>query len=61
MYRMPFLAKRSPSFMNAAFTASGVVVTVGHARQSTVPVSALGRSSIIGKKMMSSGLFWCFL
>ncbi len=47
--------------MNAAFTASGVVATVGQERLACVPCSSLVRQSIIGKKMISSGFLACTL
>ena len=47
--------------MNAAFTASGVVATVGQERLACVPCRSLVRQSIIGKKMMSSGFLACTL
>ncbi len=59
--RTPFSANRSPSLVNAAFTASGVVATVGQERLACVPESGVVRQSIIGKKMMSSGFLACTL
>ena len=56
---MPFSLNRSPSLMNAAFTAAGVVATVGQVRLACTCESGLVRQSIIGKKMMSSGFLAC--
>ena len=55
-----FSLKISPSLVKAAFTASGVVATVGQERCDCACFMSLGRSSIMGQKMMSSGFFlWC--
>ena len=59
--RTPFSVNRSPSLMNAAFTASGVVATVGQVRLACTCAGRLVRQSIIGKKMMSSGFLACTL
>ncbi len=46
--------------MNAALMDSGVVATVGQERCAWANGKSLGRSSIMGQKMMSSGFFlWC--
>ena len=46
--------------MKAALVAAGVAVTVGQERWLCALTMSDGRSSIIGKKMMSSGFFlWC--
>ena len=46
--------------MNAAFTAFGVAVTVGHALLPLQFFSGWCMVSIMGKKMASSGFFACF-
>ena len=42
--RTPFSANRSPSLMNAAFTASGVVATVGQERLACTACSSRGQA-----------------
>ena len=57
---MPLSLNISPSLVKAAFTAAGVVATVGQDRVACTPERSLVRQSIIGNKMMSSGfLAWC--
>ena len=53
-------AKTSFSFVNAAFTVSGVAVTVGHAFAPTIFTSGEVSTSYIGKKMTFSGFLRCF-
>jgi hypothetical protein len=49
-YVTPCSAKTSPSLVNAAFTVSGVTVTVGHAFEPCRCVSGVCSTSTIGKK-----------
>ena len=60
MNRMPLFANTSDSLVKAAFVASGVAVIVGQIRWPMALSSSDGTSSIIGKKMMSSGFRSCF-
>jgi hypothetical protein len=57
---MPFWAKMSPSFTNAARVVSAEPTTVGHAREPTVPDSQVSIESTCGNTIMCSGRRLCF-
>src|SRR6266478_6095160 len=57
MYFRLYSAKTSFSFVKAAFTVSGVAVTVGQALVPTTLSNDVCRTSYIGKKMATSGFF----
>ena len=60
MYLTLCSAKTSFSLVNAAFTVSGVAVTVGQALAATIFTSGEWSTSYMGKKIALSGFFRCF-
>ena len=57
---MPFSLKRSLSLVNAAFTAFGVAVTVGHALEPVRLNKGVCSTSYIGNQTVCNGFFECF-
>src|SRR5579883_3566464 len=60
-YEMPFSVKMSLSFVNAAFTTSGVAVTVGQAFEPVRFTSGVCRTSYIGNQTALRGFLLCFV
>ena len=61
MYRMPFSEKMSLSLVKAAFTVSGVAVTVGHAFEPVRFTRCVCNTSYIGNQIALSGFFVCLV